>query len=91
VRISYDGDADCLYITFSPERASYLEITGGILRVDEYSKQVLGVTIPFFREKTAEGNGLEIPEIGAVPFTTLTEKTIQQARRSKDSYLGDGR
>ena len=93
MRISYDKDADVLYITFSraQERAAYLEINGGILRIEEKTKQVIGVTIPFFQEKTEEGKGLELPEIGGMHFTPVTEETIRQAKETPNSLHYAGR
>lgn len=82
MKISYDRIADVLYITFSKpqERAAFafVEVNGGVLRIDESTREVIGITIPFFQEKADVG--LELPEIGAVPFTPSTEETITRAR-----------
>lgn len=71
MKISYDQIADVLYIAFSApkNRAQYVEVKGGILRVDEDTQQVIGVTIPFFQEKTATTGKLNLPQIGALMFS----------------------
>lgn len=55
--ISYDKIADTLYITFfkPANRASYVEVEGGILRIDEASHQIAGITVPFFTERSEAG------------------------------------
>ncbi len=79
--ISYDRLADTLYITFFQplSRAEYLEVPGGILRIDGTTRQIAGITIPFFQEKAESGEQLQLPEIGNVPFNSFTEKAITEA------------
>jgi len=81
MKISYDKIADVLYITFSApkERAGYIEIKGGILRIDEDTQQIIGVTIPFFQEKTATSGNIELPGIGPVPFSAETKRILESA------------
>lgn len=80
--VSYDRNTDVLYITFSrpTSQADYVEINDGILRVDNASHQVVGVTIPFFAEKLNKRSRIEFPEIGPVPFTCATEETLRDRR-----------
>jgi uncharacterized protein YuzE len=81
MKISYDKMTDVLYITFSApqDRAEYVEVKGGILRVDEDTQQIVGVTIPFFQEKTAITGKLELPEVGAVLFSPETKQRLERA------------
>jgi uncharacterized protein YuzE len=79
--ISYDKAADTLYITFARplSKAEYVEVDGGILRIDENTKTIVGVTIPFFMERIAKKKRMEIREIGAVPFTDEMLELLAEA------------
>lgn len=77
--VSYDADADVLYITFErlPNNAYiYVENeSGDILRLNKQDGRVVGCTIPFFRKRAAE-NKLNVPEIGPVPFNELAKAIV---------------
>jgi uncharacterized protein YuzE len=79
--ISYDKIADVLYITFSQPRtrAKYLEVEGGILRIDPETEQVVGVTIPFFQEKAEGGARVCVPDVGAAIF--IEPEKVSVSRR----------
>lgn len=77
--LSYDKDADVLYVTFKylPNgSAIYIENeSGDILRLDKVSKEVVGCTIPAFSRRAAKGP-IIIPEIGSVPFNELAAHLV---------------
>lgn len=77
--LSYDRDADVLYITFerlSNRSCVYVENdSGDILRLDKRDGQIVGCTIPFFLKRAAKGK-FEIPEISSVPFNDLAKALI---------------
>jgi uncharacterized protein YuzE len=79
VTVSYDKDADVLYITFErlPDNAYvYVENeSGDILRLNKQGGRVVGCTIPFFCKRAAQNN-LNIPEIGPVPFNELVKALV---------------
>jgi uncharacterized protein YuzE len=79
VTLSYDKEADVLYITFErlPDKAYiYVENeSGDILRLNKQGGHVVGCTIPFFCKRVAE-NRLNVPEIGPVPFNDLAKALI---------------
>lgn len=81
MKVSYDKLADVLYVTFrQPEgRAEYIEADGGILRIDTVSREILGLTVPFFLEKVDSGVDLCFPEIESVPFNHNTLNLIRPA------------
>jgi uncharacterized protein YuzE len=79
VKFSYDEDADVMYIRFAepPSTTTYLENDNGdILRFDEASGKITGVTIPCFKERILKLGRLEIPEIGTIPFDSDMKKLI---------------
>lgn len=46
IEFDYDEDADVLYITFDKPKEAIVEETGNIgLRIDEKSKEVVGLTV----------------------------------------------
>lgn len=76
---NYDDDADVLYITFaSPEgRIQYVQTRrGDVVRFSESTGQVVGVTIQFFMERTQRGEIIEVPEVGAVNFSSIMHSLI---------------
>ncbi len=79
--LSYDKDADVLYVTFERlPRQSYVYVeneNGDILLVDRKSKRVVGCTIPFF-SKRAMKRKVTVPEVGRVPFNEFTEELVSQ-------------
>jgi uncharacterized protein YuzE len=67
MKISYSNRADVLYIVLSAttNHCSYVELPNNIiLRIEDASEQVVGVTIYNFMKKMKEGERLSIPEIG---------------------------
>jgi uncharacterized protein YuzE len=80
VKLSYDKDADVLYITFEPlakERCIYVENErGDILRLNKETKRVVGCTIMAFSRRASET--LIIPEIGSVPFNELAAALVSE-------------
>jgi uncharacterized protein YuzE len=79
VTLSYDQDADVLYVTF--ERLPHQEYiyveneNGDILRLDKCMKRVVGCTIPFFSKRSMEQK-ISVPEVGEVPFNERTEELL---------------
>jgi hypothetical protein len=71
VTLSYDKDADVLYVTFEQlpaHKVLYIENENGdILRLDRESKRVVGCTIPAFSIRCSKGR-VVVPEVGPVPF-----------------------
>jgi len=79
MEIAYDDDVDVLYVTFEDLRVpcSYVETpTGDILRTEKSSGKIVGVTIPFFRQRLEEKGEITLPEIGHVPFNEQTLKLL---------------
>ncbi len=76
--ISYDQIADVLYITFAKPNANviYLEVDGGILRLDEETNKVIGITIPFFQEKIESGEQMDLPGVGMLAFSELSKGLV---------------
>ena len=67
MKISYSKHADVLYIVLSAtaNHCNYVELPNGIImRIDDDSQQVVGVTIYNFMQKMERGERLSIPEIG---------------------------
>jgi uncharacterized protein YuzE len=87
MNISYDSDADVLYLSFETTRgepSSYVENgQGDILRLCLKSKQIRGVTIPFLTRR-ARTEVLKIPEIGVVPFNQRTEALLMPEEPRKE-------
>ena len=77
--LSYDKNADVLYITFEalpPNAYIFIENEAGdVLKVDRMSRRVVGCTIPFFAARSKRGK-IEVPEIGAVPFNVIAEDLL---------------
>jgi uncharacterized protein YuzE len=80
VKLSYDRDADVLYITFENlpnQKYIYVENENGdVLRLDSKTKRVVGVTILGFSRRASET--IVIPEIGSVPFNELAAALISR-------------
>ena len=79
VTFSYDEEVDVMYVRFAKpsSRATYLENSNGdILRFDEASGQIVGVTIPCFMERMTKDKSLSIPEIGSTPFGSEFQKLL---------------
>ena len=65
--LGYDKEADVLYISFGAPRkgAEYVEIGDMIVRVDPYTKQVVGLTITdFVKHYSAATQQVRLPVIG---------------------------
>lgn len=77
--LSYDKEADVLYVTFErlpDQNVVYVENENGdVLRLDKVSKRVVGCTIPAFSIRAARGKVI-VPEVGPVPFNELAEYLI---------------
>ena len=77
--LSYDKNADVLYVTFEalPAHAyAFVENEAGdVLKVDRRNRRVVGCTIPFFLERAKTGK-VTIPEIGAVPFNEIAGQLL---------------
>lgn len=65
--ISYDHDADVLYITFrQASDAFYLEnAQGDVIRMDRSTGEVLSCTVIGFQRRTEEGEQVSIPQVGS--------------------------
>ena len=77
--LSYDKEADVLYITFEllPQQ-SYVYVeneSGDILRLNKRDGRVIGCTVPFFSKRAKDGK-LDIPEVGRVPFNDLARALL---------------
>jgi uncharacterized protein YuzE len=82
---SYDGDADVLYVTFErlARPAQYVENENGdILRIDEESGKIVGVTILFFLRRAKQGV-VSVPEVGVVPFNQIASDLLNERRQQK--------
>ena len=79
--LSYDKDADVLYVTFERlPHQSYIYVeneNGDVLRVDKKSKRVVGCTIPFFSKRTMKQK-VTVPEVGRVPFNEFTKELVSR-------------
>jgi uncharacterized protein YuzE len=77
--LSYDKNADVLYVTFEavdPSSYQFVENEAGdVLKIDRVSSRVVGCTIPFFAARARKGK-IIIPEIGGVPFNALAEDLV---------------
>jgi uncharacterized protein YuzE len=77
--LSYDKDADVLYVTFErPPESSYVYVEnecGDVLRLDKTTKKVIGCTIPYFSLRTKD-NKIEIPEVGSIAFNEAAENLV---------------
>ena|SRR5258708_30802971 len=65
-------------------RADYVETEGGVLRIDGATREIVGLTIPFFLEKWNAGFDMNFPEIGAVGFNQATEDFLRGAMAQAD-------
>jgi uncharacterized protein YuzE len=79
--LSYDKDADVLYVTFEGlPHQSYIYVeneNGDVLRVDKKSKRVVGCTIPFFSKRTMKRK-VTVPEVGRVPSNESTKDLVSR-------------
>lgn len=79
MNVSYDRDADVLYVTFEVLPSSaYMFVeneSGDLLKIDKSTHRVVGCTIPFFAARTKRGK-IVIPEIGAVPFNDVANELL---------------
>jgi len=77
--VSYDKDADVLYVTFEDlPPAAYLFVeneAGDVLKIDRNTRRVVGCTIPFFAKRAKRGK-IIIPEVGAVPFNDVADELL---------------
>ena len=77
--ISYDHEADVLYITFERSASSsyiYMENENGdVLRLDTDTKRVVGCTIPYFSTRT-DGVKITVPEVGEALFSVSAEALV---------------
>jgi uncharacterized protein YuzE len=67
LKISYSKRTDVLYVTLSspPTHCSYVELPGGIItRIDDATKQLVGVTVYDFMRKVESGVSMSIPGVG---------------------------
>ena len=64
LQISYDELADVLYISFGDPRPGIAtEVNDGdFVRVDPYTKKVLGITLLYFKERYMQKTSLSIKE-----------------------------
>jgi uncharacterized protein YuzE len=78
VTLSYDKDADVLYVTFERlpnEHCIYVENENGdVLRLNKETRKVVGCTIMAFSRRASPR--LNVPEIGAVPFNELAAALV---------------
>ena len=78
--LSYDKLADVLYVTFevaSPDVYIYVEnANGDVLRMNKRTRQIVGVTVPAFLERSARGK-VEIPEVGPVQFNEFADDLLR--------------
>jgi uncharacterized protein YuzE len=82
---SYDELTDVLYITFekSVGRVTYTENDeGDVLRMDEKSGKIVGVTITFFLRRAREGP-IIVPEVGVVPFNQIANNLLSERKHEK--------
>lgn len=83
MKLSYDNDADVLYVTFESVTGdvSYVENThGDVLRLDAATGKIIGCTIPFFLYRIQRDGEIRIPEIGLVPFNKHTLGSVLNLR-----------
>jgi len=83
---SYDDDADVVYVTFfRPQgKISYAQTKrGDVLRFDEMTGKIAGVTILFFIERSEKGETIEIPEVGSVDFSPMIASVLKEKRFAK--------
>jgi uncharacterized protein YuzE len=79
----YDDDADVLYVAFlePKSRARYVETArGDILRYDQETGEIMGITLPFFMERIEKGEKIEIPEIGTPSLSSVFQSVIATQR-----------
>jgi uncharacterized protein YuzE len=79
--LSYDKEADVLYVTFEGlPNQSYVYVeneNGDVLRLDKKSKRVVGCTIPFFSRRAMKRR-VTVPEVGRVPFNESARNLVSQ-------------
>ena len=84
---SYDEDSDVLYVTFARPKAGvrYVETShGDVIRFCEDTNQIVGVTIMYFAYRSAQGETIEIPEVGVVAFSSAMAARIGGSHVRKD-------
>jgi uncharacterized protein YuzE len=78
--ISYDANADVLYIMFAEcdgVECEYAERQEGlIVRVDPSSGKIYGCTITSFMRRLQRETEIVIPEVGAVPSSVLSRMAL---------------
>lgn len=63
---SYDEDVDVMYVRLAKpsSKVTYLENNAGdVMRFDEASGEIIGITIPCFMERVNQPGGLDIPDL----------------------------
>jgi uncharacterized protein YuzE len=81
----YDDLTDVLYVTFeqSGGRVTYIENDeGDVLRMDQSSGRIVGVTIMFFLRRAREGP-IIVPEISTVPFNQIASNLLSERKHEK--------
>jgi hypothetical protein len=77
--MSYDKNADVLYVTFEPVApGSYVFVeneAGDVLKLDRATRRVVGCTVLFFAARAKKGR-IEIPEIGAGAFNKIMNELL---------------
>jgi uncharacterized protein YuzE len=79
MRISYDKEADVLYVWFSLDPPPYINIEneeGDVLRIKESDGTIVGSIIFDAMARLRRGKSIEIPEIGSIPMNQLARSLL---------------
>jgi uncharacterized protein YuzE len=71
MKISYDKEADVLYLWFSLDPPPYINIEnrdGDVLRIKESDGTVVGSIIFDAMARLRRGKAIDVPEVGSVPM-----------------------
>lgn len=79
MKISYDKEADVLYVWFSLEPPPYINIEnqeGDVLRLKESDGTIVGAIIFDGLARLRRNKVIDVPEIGMIPMNDLAQALV---------------
>lgn len=84
MKISYDKQADVMYVWFSLAEPPYINVenqNGDIVRIKDTDGEVVGLIIYDALYRMKNGKAIEIPEVGSTPMNDLALALLKVAHR----------
>jgi hypothetical protein len=89
MRFEYEQQFDILYVIFNDDPEVYGENVetdaGDVVRFDGNTGMILDVTLFAFTQRIGRGASIDIPQIGAIPFSAIMQNITHGAHRGHAS------